>query len=288
MANKDVINRRFILALVLLLVIPVASSALRASYARYCCFGEKCSLLVSEQGAEDREERKARREKRKAERQEKRKQKKKEKKQREKEKEVENTRPISDTRQSSANQAKVSMERSTTSHDKSNGAESMLKSEGSASSRTYSRENSSNHDVKRITSSSTSGYTSAHAYEYTNPTTSTTSPSSRKTSIFESQSFWRYAIGGITIFWILSSGVKRRCGRCHKWWAMVEVGREMVDEKASTVLKENKVRDSAGSVIMTGEERVPATVYTYHIYRRCKHEGCGYQDYLIKTKKIEN
>lgn len=71
MTNRGIIDQRFILVLVLLLVLSVTSSDLQASHARYYFLGEKCSLLVSKQGVEDREERKARREKRKAERQEK-------------------------------------------------------------------------------------------------------------------------------------------------------------------------------------------------------------------------
>lgn len=47
-----------------------------------------------------------------------------------------------------------------------------------------------------------------------------------------------------------------------------------------------KVKDREGNVIQSREVDVPATVYTYHIHRRCKH--CGYQDILSKEEKRKN
>lgn len=96
---------------------------------------------------------------------------------------------------------------------------------------------------------------------------------SRKT-IFENEFFWLLLVG-VVIIYVLRTGCKTRCPRCRKWWAMKVVGRELIDQRASTVLKKDKLKNSMGKVILTHEVRVPATIYTYRVYRRCKHEGCG-------------
>lgn len=104
--------------------------------------------------------------------------------------------------------------------------------------------------------------------------------------LLASKSFW---IGGIILFILLSSlasGYGSRCSHCKKWWAMKKIGKTLINEKASWVKKEFKVKNSRGEVIQTHEGAVPATIYTYRIDRRCKH--CGHQDYIIKEKKREN
>jgi len=67
---------------------------------------------------------------------------------------------------------------------------------------------------------------------------------------------------------------------------MKVVGKELVDEKSSSVTEKRKIRDSQGNTIRSYEVDVPATVYTYHIHRRCKH--CGYQDIVTKQVKRKN
>ncbi|MDR1793638.1 MAG: hypothetical protein LBR36_09440 [Bacteroidales bacterium] len=62
--------------------------------------------------------------------------------------------------------------------------------------------------------------------------------------------------------------------------------KECIDEKQSHVTKTREQRNSRGEVISTWKEAVPATVYTYHVHRQCKH--CGYKDIVVKTKKKEN
>jgi hypothetical protein len=79
---------------------------------------------------------------------------------------------------------------------------------------------------------------------------------------------------------------KRKCRNCGKWNAMKKINTECVNEQASSIVEKRQKKDSTGKVISTWEESIPATVYTYHIHRQCKH--CGYKDYLEKTKKRKN
>lgn len=79
---------------------------------------------------------------------------------------------------------------------------------------------------------------------------------------------------------------KRKCDSCGKWNSMKVVNKELVDKKSSTVTEKRKVRDSQGNTLRSYEVDVPATVYTYHIHRCCKH--CGYKDVVAKQEKHKN
>lgn len=106
-------------------------------------------------------------------------------------------------------------------------------------------------------------------------------------SIFENKFFWLLLVVAIIIY-VAFTGYKTRCPMCRKWWAMKVVGRKLIVQKASTVLKKDKLKNHAGKVILTHEVRVPATIYTYRVYRSCKHEECGCEDSLLETEKKEN
>lgn len=87
-------------------------------------------------------------------------------------------------------------------------------------------------------------------------------------------------------FKIIGSGHKNKCNNCKKWFAMREIGKDLIDTLRSHVVKERTMKNSKGEVIRRWEESVPATVYKYHTYRKCTH--CGYEDYLTSSKKTEN
>jgi len=78
----------------------------------------------------------------------------------------------------------------------------------------------------------------------------------------------------------------RKCTECGNWNAMVSIGKELVDEKQSTIKKIEKVKNKKGEVIRTKEKFVPATIYIYNIHRKCKY--CGYKDAIVHKKKQEN
>ena len=89
-----------------------------------------------------------------------------------------------------------------------------------------------------------------------------------------------------TLIWYLMRIWAARCGKCKRLGAMKVYGRELVDEKASTITETRKKTNARGEVISKREVDVPATVRTYHIHRRCKK--CGYEDYLVKESKTKN
>ncbi len=94
----------------------------------------------------------------------------------------------------------------------------------------------------------------------------------------------------IIALWVVYKIIKyrynRKCDNCGKWNSMKVVGKELVDQKSSSITEKRKIRDSQGNTVRSYEVDVPATVYTYHIHRRCKH--CGYQDILSKQVKRKN
>jgi len=113
----------------------------------------------------------------------------------------------------------------------------------------------------------------------------------KSTAKSNSNTIWDKILGWFIILGIISISIavylyNRRCNRCGKWNVMESIGSELVDEKASTITKTEKVKNSRGEVIRTKERFVPATVYTYHHHRKCKQ--CGYKDIIVKTKKSEN
>ena len=86
--------------------------------------------------------------------------------------------------------------------------------------------------------------------------------------------------------WITFSRYNKKCEKCGKWNAMKTVRKETVSKVQSTIKKVEKTKDSQGRVIQTKERNVPATKYTFHIHRKCKH--CGHTDYLVRSEKREN
>lgn len=98
-----------------------------------------------------------------------------------------------------------------------------------------------------------------------------------------------YLWGGLVVditLWGICYRYSTRCDKCKKWGAMQVIGRETVDKQASSITKTLNRKNSRGEVIGQQEVVVPATVYTYHVHRRCKK--CGYKDYLVETRKKEN
>jgi hypothetical protein len=95
-----------------------------------------------------------------------------------------------------------------------------------------------------------------------------------------------FVVVAFIVIKILLRGHRRKCDRCKKWFAMRKQGKECVDEKNSHTVKEGTMKNSKGEVIRRWDEFVPATVYTYHIHRKCKH--CGHRDYLISHVTEEN
>ena len=91
---------------------------------------------------------------------------------------------------------------------------------------------------------------------------------------------------GLLILWPIAYIYSRKCPKCSKWNAMKNIGSEIVDEKASTIKRQSRVKDSNGKVIRTEDVYVPATTTTYKMWRKCKY--CGFENYKIKTKKTEN
>ena len=89
-----------------------------------------------------------------------------------------------------------------------------------------------------------------------------------------------------SVYKIIIYRYKRKCDDCGKWNSMKVIKEELVDQKISSITEIRKVKDREGNVIQSREVDVPATVYTYHIHRRCKH--CGYQDILSKEEKRKN
>ena len=94
------------------------------------------------------------------------------------------------------------------------------------------------------------------------------------------------AILVLIVLFIVFKRYSKKCGKCKKWNAMKTLNKEVVGTKQSHVTKERTQKNSQGEVISRWKDSVPATVYTYHTHRMCKH--CGYKDYLVSSKKKEN
>lgn len=145
-------------------------------------------------------------------------------------------------------------------------------------------------ETKPSTSSSTIDQ-SENKKEIDQSDTDVSDSKSKKSSISSKdvETFFKWCLA-IFVLWIAYKIIKyrynRKCNNCGKWNSMKVVGKELVDEKSSSVTEKRKIRDSQGNTIRSYEVDVPATVYTYHIHRRCKH--CGYQDIVTKQVKRKN
>lgn len=97
---------------------------------------------------------------------------------------------------------------------------------------------------------------------------------------------WLWIIVVSVIFiWITIIRYNKKCDKCKRWNSMKVYWREKVDEKQSHIRKSDTVTDVKGNK-HTNYYSVPATIYYYHIHRKCKN--CGYRDYVKKSDKVEN
>ncbi len=99
-------------------------------------------------------------------------------------------------------------------------------------------------------------------------------------------SIWIWMILATIIFiWITAVRYSKRCKSCSRWNAMRVDRKELVDEKPSNIRKSDTITDAKGNKHINYYS-VPATIYYYHVHRKCKH--CGYRDYINESKKVEN
>ncbi len=164
----------------------------------------------------------------------------------------------------------------------------ILEDEQNSKEENYSSDNefqSGNEEVYENSNTTSSNYD----MDYNDSTSSQESEPIFTFTKDQKDKFIRWFVIGLTliiVMMIISYRYKRRCDRCGKWNSMKVIDKVLIDEKASSITEERKCRDRNGNVTHTYEVEVPATIYTYNIYRRCKH--CGYKDILRRIEKVKN
>ena len=73
---------------------------------------------------------------------------------------------------------------------------------------------------------------------------------------------WTILLILITILWVFFHNKDRKCPQCEKYGAMENTKKEIIERTPTT----------------TGQYDRPATLYTFHIHRKCKY--CGYEDFF--------
>jgi|GEM_PF-2332964 len=98
---------------------------------------------------------------------------------------------------------------------------------------------------------------------------------------------WLWILGIVLgiFLWITYKRYDRKCDRCKKWNSMRKKDEKLIDQKPSKIKKTIRTKHANGKYTEK-EVYVPATTYTYNIYRECKH--CGYEDTVKKVVKKAN
>ncbi len=73
----------------------------------------------------------------------------------------------------------------------------------------------------------------------------------------------------IILLWVVVFRYYDRCPHCKKWGTMKTTNKELVDNEQTAIGTYSKEH---------GYNERAATMYMYHIHRKCKH--CGYTDYI--------
>lgn len=136
-------------------------------------------------------------------------------------------------------------------------------------------------DWAKIHFLNTDGYVNTKYLQLQNQAVNTNTKSE---NVSDNAWIWIAIIVGI-IIWITITRYTKKCSNCKKWNAMKVDWQEKVDEKQSHIRKSETLTDIKGNK-HTNYYSVPATVYYYHVHRKCKH--CGNTDYVTKSNKVEN